>query len=194
MEDTDRLKEPLEDTAFQYGFNSRKLLEIVSFWKDSYLTRWSDRQDFLNQFRQFKTQIQGLDIHYIHVKPKVNKDTKVFPLLLLHGWPGSVREFYEIIPMLTSPSKDNIAFEVIAPSLPGFGFSDGAAKKGLCPEKISVIMRNLMTRIGFEKFYIQGGDWVMKILKISQHKFVKRSHFRVASSEVIYQRYILKTF
>lgn len=194
MEDTDRLKEPLEDTAFQYGFNSRKLLEIVSFWKDSYLTRWSDRQDFLNQFRQFKTQIQGLNIHYIHVKPKVNKDTKVFPLLLLHGWPGSVREFYEIIPMLTSPSKDNIAFEVIAPSLPGFGFSDGAAKKGLCPEKISVIMRNLMTRIGFEKFYVQGGDWVMKILKISQHRFVKRSHFRAASSEVIYQRYILKTF
>lgn len=87
--------------------------------------------------------------------------------------------------MLTSPSKDNIAFEVIAPSLPGFGFSDGAAKKGLCPEKISVIMRNLMMRIGLEKFYIQGGDWVTKSPEISKKKFDRRSHFRAASSEVI---------
>lgn len=138
------------------------MLEIISFWKDGYLPRWNDRQDYLNSFTQFKTQIQGLNIHFIHVKPKVNKDTKVFPLLLLHGWPGSVREFYDIIPLLTTPSKDNIAFEVIAPSLPGFGFSEGAAKKGLGPEKISVIFRNLMLRVGLKKFYIQGGDWVKK--------------------------------
>jgi len=93
------------------------------------------------------------------VKPKVKEGTKVFPLLLLHGWPGSVREFYEILPFLTTPSKENIAFEVVAPSLPGFGFSEGASKKGLGPEKVAVVLRNLMARLGLNKFYVQGGDW-----------------------------------
>ena len=77
----------------------------------------------------------------------------------MHGWPGSIREFYEIIPLLTTPSKENIAFEIVAPSLPGFGFSEGASKKGLGPEKISVVMKNLMMRLELNKFYIQGGDW-----------------------------------
>lgn len=80
------------------------------------------------------------------------------------GWPGSVREFYEILPLLTTP-KDNIAFEVIAPSLPGFGFSDGASKRGLGPEKIAVVMRNLMLRVGLNEFYIQAGDWVRKTFR-----------------------------
>lgn len=80
----------------------------------------------------------------------------MYPLILLHGWPGSVREFYDIIPMLTKPSKENIAFEVIVPSLPGYGWSDASAKKGLGPLKISVILRNLMLRIGHEKFFVQG--------------------------------------
>jgi len=73
----------------------------------------------------------SLNIHYIHVKPKTTANTKVYPLILLHGWPGTVREFYDIIPLLTTPSKDNIAFEVIAPSLPGYGWSEGASKTGL---------------------------------------------------------------
>ena len=77
----------------------------------------------------------------------------------MHGWPGSIREFYEIIPLLTTPSKENIAFEIVAPSLPGFGFSEGASKKGLGPDKISVVMRNLMVRLELNKFYIQAGDW-----------------------------------
>jgi juvenile hormone epoxide hydrolase len=100
--------------------------------------------------------ICSLNIHYIHVKPKTTANTKVYPLILLHGWPGSVREFYDFIPMLTKPSKDNIAFEVIAPSLPGYGWSEGAAKKGLGATTMAVVLRNLMIRAGFEKFYIQG--------------------------------------
>lgn len=80
----------------------------------------------------------------------------MYKLILLHGWPGSVREFYDIIPMLTKPSKDNIAFEVIVPSLPGYGWSEGAAKKGLGTLKIAVILRNLLLKIGFDRFYVQG--------------------------------------
>jgi juvenile hormone epoxide hydrolase len=88
--------------------------------------------------------------------PKTGPDTKVYRMILLHGWPGSIREFYEILPLLTTPSKDNIVFEVIAPSLPGYGWSDAAAKQGLNTVKIAVIMKNLMSRLGFEKFYVQG--------------------------------------
>lgn len=77
----------------------------------------------------------------------------VFPK---HGWPGSVREFYELIPLLTKPTKDNIVFEVIVPSLPGYGFSDAASKIGLGPLKMSVVLRNLMLRLGFDEFYVQG--------------------------------------
>jgi len=159
INDAQTFTDPLEDTAFEYGFNSKRLKEVVNYWKGQYLPKWSERETFLNQFPQFTTQVQGLNIHYIHVKPKTNANTKVYPLILLHGWPGSVREFYEIIPLLTNPSKDNIAFEVIAPSLPGYGFSEGASKQGLGPLKTAVVMRNLMLRIGFDKFYVQGGDW-----------------------------------
>ena len=162
LDDADPFIEPLEGTAFEYGFNTKRLQEVVEYWKTSYIPKWTERLTFLNQFPHFKTQIQGLDIHFIHVKPKTNKDTKVFPLLLLHGWPGSIREFYDIIPLLTTPSKDNIAFEVVVPSLPGFGFSEGASKKGLGADKIAVIMKNLMDRVGVDKFYIQAGDWVVK--------------------------------
>lgn len=77
-------------------------------------------------------------------------------MILLHGWPGSVREFYDIIPLLTTPSKDNIAFEVIVPSLPGYGWSEGAKKQGLGAAKIAVIFKNLMDRVGFSKYYVQG--------------------------------------
>lgn len=74
----------------------------------------------MNKYPQYKINIQGLDIHYIHVKPKHTNQLKVKPLMLIHGWPGSIREFYEIIPLLTSPQKgSNVVFEVIVPSIPG---------------------------------------------------------------------------
>lgn len=78
-----------------------------------------------------------------------------------------MREFYEILPLLTTPSKDNIAFEVIAPSLPGYGWSEGASKQGLGAVKISVIFKNLMARIGFKKYYIQGKFKYFILLKNS---------------------------
>lgn len=160
LNDAGPFTEPLEDVAFEYGYNSKQLDKFIKYWRDTYLTSWQEHQDFLNKFPQFTAQVQGLNIHYIHVKPtlKANENVKVFPLLLLHGWPGSVREFYEILPLLITP-KNGIAFEVIAPSLPGFAWSEGTSKKGLAPEKMAVIMRNLMLRVGYEKFYVQGGDW-----------------------------------
>lgn len=129
----------------------------------------------LNQYPHYTTNIQGLKIHFIHIKPSVNKDSnvKVLPLLLVHGWPGSVREFYEIIPILSKPQPGKhyktpnslsiffdylgrkVVFELIIPSLPGYGFSEATSKPGLSDERVGQILKNLMIRLGHEKFYAQ---------------------------------------
>lgn len=100
-------------------------------------------------------------MHFLHVKPEGDLENKtVVPLLLLHGWPGSVREFYELIPLLTQANNDSaIVFEVVAPSLPGFGWSESAKKPGLGVMEMSIVLRNLMLRLGHDQFYVQGGDW-----------------------------------
>lgn len=99
-----------------------------------------------------------LKIHFIHTKNTTAKVKIVMPLLLIHGWPGSVREFYDIIPKLTMPN-DDMAFIVVAPSLPGYGFSQGASVTGLNPTEMAVVLRNLMLSLGYERFLVQGGDW-----------------------------------
>ncbi|XP_017106981.2 juvenile hormone epoxide hydrolase 1-like [Drosophila bipectinata] len=157
-----RAQEPLEDVGFQYGFNAKELGKMVKYWRDIYLTKWSEREEYLKKFDHFQTEIQGLKIHFIHAKPNLDKNQnpkKVLPLLLMHGWPGTVREFYDFIPLLTTPSdKSDYVFEVIAPSLPGYGWSQGSSKTGFGVVQMAVVMRNLMVRLGFEKFLVQGGD------------------------------------
>ncbi|KAL3288641.1 hypothetical protein HHI36_003074 [Cryptolaemus montrouzieri] len=158
LKHTRDLPPPLEGAQQNYGMNSKLTKKIVDFWLNDY--KWKEREQFLNKFPQFKTNIQGLDIHFLHVKPKETKGLKVLPLLLIHGWPGSVREFYEIIPLLTTPQNGrNFVYEVIVPSLPGYGFSSAAVRPGLGAPQMTVVMKNLMKRLNFEKFYVQGGDW-----------------------------------
>ncbi|KPI98606.1 Juvenile hormone epoxide hydrolase [Papilio xuthus] len=114
---------PLEGIAFQYGFNTKAIEPWLKFWAEEY--PFKEREAFFNKFPHYKTNIQGLDIHFMRIKPQVPAGVDVVPLIILHGWPGSVREFYEAIPLLTQQQPGyNFAFEVIAPSLPGFGFSD----------------------------------------------------------------------
>nr|Q6U6J0.1 RecName: Full=Juvenile hormone epoxide hydrolase; Short=bommo-JHEH [Bombyx mori]AAQ87024.1 juvenile hormone epoxide hydrolase [Bombyx mori] len=149
---------PLEGVGFKYGFNSKQLDSWLKYWAEEY--PFAERQKFLNQYPHFKTNIQGLNIHFMRITPKVPKDVEIVPLLLLHGWPGSVREFYEAIPHLTAVSRDrNFALEIIAPSLPGYGFSDAAVRPGLAAAEVAVIFKNLMARLGYKQYYVQGGDW-----------------------------------
>jgi len=158
--DASYLPLPLENSAFEYGFNSNRLKSIVQYWRDSYLNKFDERLAYMNQFPQFTTQIQGLNIHYVHIVPSETEGKTVLPLLLLHGWPGSFLEFYELIPQLIDvEDSSDIVFEVIIPSLPGYGFSQAAAKQGMGPAQMGIIMRNLMVKLGKEKFYVQGGDW-----------------------------------
>ncbi|XP_053672900.1 juvenile hormone epoxide hydrolase 1-like [Anopheles nili] len=153
--------EGLEQTALQYGFDSKRLQEIVQYWRSDYLDHWDEREAYLNKFEHFKTKIQGLDIHFIRDKSKtVVNPKRIVPLLLLHGWPGSVREFYDIIPLLSNRTSDKeYVFDVIVPSFPGYGWSEGTSRPGLSASKVAVIMKNLMARLGYKRFYVQGGDW-----------------------------------
>ena len=121
-----RYVDHVEDTKFTYGFNSEYLKQVVEYWKTKY--DWRAEEKKLNSYPHFKTQIEGLDIHFVHVKP--SKPAKiVLPLLVIHGWPGSIVEFYKSFPLLTEPIN-GVAFEVIAPSIPGFGYSEAPHKQG----------------------------------------------------------------
>ncbi|XP_045467670.1 juvenile hormone epoxide hydrolase 2-like isoform X1 [Harmonia axyridis] len=152
------LKPPLEGTENEYGINPNLTKQVVDYWLEKY--DWRKREIYLNQLPHFKTKIQGLDIHFIHVTPKSSTEHRIIPLLLLHGWPGSFREFYEIIPILTNPQNGrDFVFEVVVPSLPGFGFSDAAVRPGLGPPQMAVVLKNLMLKLGKDRFLVQAGDW-----------------------------------
>ncbi|XP_068088770.1 epoxide hydrolase 1-like [Hyperolius riggenbachi] len=153
---------PLEDSQFHYGVNGVELEKIVAYWKDKF--DWRKQVEVINKYPHYKTKIEGLDIHFIHVKPSnLPAGQKAIPLLMVHGWPGSFYEFYRIIPLLTEPGKHgldpNVVFEVICPSIPGYGFSEASHKKGCNGLAVARIFYKLMLRLGFKEFYLQGGDW-----------------------------------
>ncbi|XP_051264878.1 epoxide hydrolase 1 [Dicentrarchus labrax] len=149
----------LEDSQFNYGFNSQYLQKVVSYWRNDF--DWRRQVDKINQYPHFKTNIEGIDIHYLHVKPKkVPEGTTVIPLIMVHGWPGSFYEFYGLIPLLTEPSDPgDLVFEVVCPSIPGYGFSEAPHKKGFDSVCAARIFHKLMRRLGFQQFYAHGGDW-----------------------------------
>ncbi|XP_014191914.1 epoxide hydrolase 1 [Haplochromis burtoni] len=149
----------LEDSQFNYGFNSQYLQKVVSYWRNEF--DWRKQVDKLNQYPHFKTKIEGIDIHYLHVKPKkVLEGTSAVPLIMVHGWPGSFYEFYGLIPLLTDLSNPhNLVFEVVCPSIPGYGFSEAPHKKGFDSVCAARIFHKLMKRLGFQQYYAHGGDW-----------------------------------
>ncbi|NWZ47025.1 HYEP hydrolase, partial [Haliaeetus albicilla] len=160
--DQARFTEPLENSFFHYGTNSAYLRKVVSYWKNQF--NWKKQVEVLNKYPQFKTKIQGIDIHFVHVKPPhLPEGQSAKPLLMVHGWPGSFYEFYKIIPLLTDPASHGLSdehiFEVICPSIPGYGFSEAPHKKGFNSVSAASIFYELMLKLGFNEFYAQGGDW-----------------------------------
>jgi pimeloyl-ACP methyl ester carboxylesterase len=129
------------------------LRELVDFWRDDY--DWRQCEARLNGFGQYVTEIDGLDVHFLHVR---SSRADAVPLIMTHGWPGSVIEFLDVIPLLTEPA-DGMAFHVIAPSLPGYGFSGKPARAGWGVEKIGAAWGRLMARLGYDRWVAQGGDW-----------------------------------
>ncbi|MEC9469594.1 MAG: epoxide hydrolase, partial [Pseudomonadota bacterium] len=131
------------------------LIEVVNYWRTEY--NWRSFEDRLNRIGQFRTTIDGLGIHFLH-RRSARADAR--PLILTHGWPGSVAEFIDVIDELADPNDgDAPAFHVVAPSLPGFGYSDRPATTGWGVGKIAAAWVELMGRLGYGKFVAHGGDW-----------------------------------
>ena len=132
--------------------------EVARYWADEY--DWREREALLNRFDQFTTEIDGLEIHCIHQR---SPHPDAVPLLLSHGWPGSIVEFHKVIDPLTNPTAFGgdaaDAFHVVAPSLPGFGFSGKPTTVGWGVERIGSTFAQLMARLGYDRYVAQGGDW-----------------------------------
>ena len=149
-------KEPVDD--WTQGVPVAALKELVHFWRNEY--DWRRCEARLNAFGQFITEIDGLDIHFLHVR---SPHAEAAPLILTHGWPGSVVEFLDCIGPLTDPTahggKAEDAFHVVVPSLPGYGFSAKPERTGWDVARVGQAWAELMRRLGYERWFAQGGDW-----------------------------------
>jgi len=145
----------LPGTTWEYGADIKKVRELADYWQNRY--DWRAQEAKINRFDQFTTEIDGQQIYFIHQR---SPRPDAIPLLLIHGWPGSIVEFLALIEPLTHP-KDNRspAFHVIIPSLPGFGFSGPTTNRGWGPQRMAKALVVLMDRLGYPKYGIQGGDW-----------------------------------
>ncbi len=148
--------EPVD--GWQQGIPLHYMREICSYWANDY--DWRRFEKKLNGWGQFKTSIDGLDIHFLHTR---SPHEGARPLLISHGWPGSVAEFSKVIDPLANPTAHGgsaeDAFHVVCPSLPGYGFSGKPGQTGWGVEKIADAWNTLMLRLGYDQYFAQGGDW-----------------------------------
>ncbi len=156
--DRARWPDQVNDDDWSYGTDITYLKELVNYWRHDF--DWKQQQAVLNQFDQYRMEIDGQWLHYIHQR---SPHQHARPLLICHGWPGSIIEFLELIPRLTEPEKfggkAEDACHVICPSLPGFAFSDAAAKPGMNTRAIAKKMVQLMAGLEYPHYLAQGGDW-----------------------------------
>ena len=155
-----RWTHPVKDTGWEYGTNISYLKELIAYWQSGY--NWRDQERELNRFDHFRAKIDDYDLHFIHQK---GRGPKPKPILLLHGWPDSFYRFHKLIPLLTDPVSGKadpaFCFDVVVPSLPGFGFTQ-------CPADIpqhqplrhhaSLLFRLMTEILGYDEFVIAGGD------------------------------------
>jgi pimeloyl-ACP methyl ester carboxylesterase len=155
-----RLKETkwpdqLPGTTWEYGADIEKVRTLATYWETQF--DWRAQEARINQFAQFTTELDGQQIYFIHVR---SRRPDAVPLMLIHGWPGSVLEFLGTIDSLTKP-RDNAepAFDLVIPALPGFPLSGPTKTRGWGPEHIAKAFIELMDRLGYSRYGIQGGDW-----------------------------------
>jgi pimeloyl-ACP methyl ester carboxylesterase len=149
-------KEPCDD--WSQGIPLDYTRELARYWATDY--DWRRFEKKLNDWPQFTTNIDGIDIHFIHRR---SPHENAFPLIISHGWPGSIMEFHKIIDALADPTAHGgsaeDAFHVVAPCLPGYGFSGKPSETGTTVEKIGRMWGQLMDRLGYSRYVAQGGDW-----------------------------------
>jgi pimeloyl-ACP methyl ester carboxylesterase len=149
-----RWPEPATTPGWEQGTPLDYARELCAYWADGY--DWAAAAERLNRHPQFRTVIDGLAIHFVHVR---SPRPDAVPLIMTHGWPGSVVEFFEAIGPLADPPPGEPAFHVVCPSLPGYGFSDKPSGPGWTVHRIADAWAELMTRLGYDRFIAQGHDW-----------------------------------
>ena len=153
-----RFADEFPDAGWDYGTNLAYLKSLVAYWRDKY--DWRAQEKRLNEFAQFKTNIDGVDIHFIHQR---SKNPNAMPLLLLNGWPSSIMEYEKVIGPLTDPAahggRVEDSFDVVIPAMPGFGFSGKPRERGYNPERIAGMWVQLMARLGYTRYGAHGSDW-----------------------------------
>jgi len=149
-------KETVADQS--QGTQLETIQELARYWANEY--DWRKIESRINSFPHFMTEIDGLDFHFIHVR---SKHENAMPILIAHGWPGSIIEQMKLIEPLTNPTahggSESDAFHVVIPSMPGYGFSGKPTTTGWNPNRIARAYGKLMTRLGYTKYVAQGGDW-----------------------------------
>ncbi|MGW3738160.1 epoxide hydrolase family protein [Streptomyces sp. NPDC005148] len=152
---------------WEQGVPLADLVDVVNYWRTGY--DWRSFEERLDRIGQFRTTIDGLGIHFLHRRSARADAT---PLILTHGWPGSIAEFTDVVEELADPKDgDAPAFNVVVPSLPGFGYSDKPATTGWGTEKIAAAWVELMGRLGYSKFVAHGGDWGGNITTVLGGRF-----------------------
>jgi pimeloyl-ACP methyl ester carboxylesterase len=151
-----RWAEELPGVGWERGVPSGYLQELTAYWRDTF--DWPQRQAQLNEFPQFTTSIDGLELHFVHVR---SPEADALPLLLLHGWPGTFVDFLELVGPLTDPRSHGLeptcAFNVVIPSIPGHGFTR-LTEAGWTHTRCAAAYVELMARLGYERYGVQGGD------------------------------------
>jgi pimeloyl-ACP methyl ester carboxylesterase len=156
----DRTRWPEAETVddWSQGVPLNYVREVADHWRHRY--DWRQREARLNAVEHYITDIDGISIHFVHQR---SPHPDAMPLLITHGWPGSVVEFYELLPRLTDPTAfggvASDAFNVVCPSLPGYGFSSKPTATGTGVERIAAMWAELMQRLGYDRWVAQGGDW-----------------------------------
>jgi len=153
-----RWPDQIAGTGWEYGVPFSYMQDLVAYWQTKY--DWRAQETKLNDLAQFVTTLDGLEIHFVHVR---SKEKNALPLVIVHGWPGSFVEFSKIIGPLTDPvahgGKAEDAFHVVCPSLPGFAFSSKPTERGWSSQRMAEVIAKLMARLGYDRYGAQGGDW-----------------------------------
>jgi pimeloyl-ACP methyl ester carboxylesterase len=164
--DLTRWPDEVNDEIWTLGTKKSFLKDSVQYWRNDF--DWKIHEKQINDFGSYKFKTKDdLEIHFIHSK-SVSENS--IPIIITHGWPGSIQEFFKIIPLLNK-DKDGLSFDVVCPSMPGYGFSDKPSQKGYDSKKIAEINHELMTALGYKKYLVQGGDWGSTVSKWSAELF-----------------------
>ncbi|MDB5282379.1 MAG: hypothetical protein JWO06_1454, partial [Bacteroidota bacterium] len=161
-----RWPDELDNSKWQYGTNGEYLKQLCDYWQNGF--DWKKQEEELNTIPQFKATIDDIGIHFIYAKGKGKTSV---PLLLSHGYPDSFVRFLKVIPLLTKADENDFSFDVVVPSIPGYGFSDIPKSPGMNPGKIASLFTRLMyEELSYDKFMAHGGDWGSSITEqISTH-------------------------